>query len=84
MMRRFSLFLIPAMLVVIPSVQAEKNDWLVRVRAIDIQPENKSDAIPALGVPTDAICNAQNARQFALPISQNGASSASRLRECGR
>lgn len=35
--------------------QADQGDWLVRVRAINIQPENKSDPIPALGVPADAI-----------------------------
>ena len=34
---------------------AEKGDWLVRVRAVNLDMENKSDAIPALAVPADAI-----------------------------
>lgn len=36
-------------------VCAEQGDWLVRVRAVNIQPENESEAIGALGVPADAI-----------------------------
>lgn len=35
--------------------QADQGDWLVRIRAIDIQPRNQSDPIPGLGVPADAI-----------------------------
>lgn len=35
--------------------QAEEGKLLVRVRAVDIVPADKSDAIPALGVPADAI-----------------------------
>ncbi|BDU70930.1 OmpW/AlkL family protein [Mesoterricola silvestris] len=36
-------------------LQAADSPWLVRVRAVSIQPANKSDAIPALAVPADAI-----------------------------
>lgn len=35
--------------------QAEEGKLLVRMRAVDIVPADKSDAIPALGVPADAI-----------------------------
>lgn len=35
--------------------QADQGDWLVRIRALDIQPRNQSDPIPALGVPANAI-----------------------------
>ena len=34
---------------------ADQGDWLVRIRALDIQPRNQSDPIPALGVPANAI-----------------------------
>ncbi|MBI2312255.1 MAG: OmpW family protein [Betaproteobacteria bacterium] len=34
---------------------AEKGDWLLRVRAVNLDMENKSEAIPALAVPADAI-----------------------------
>lgn len=34
---------------------AEKGDWLLRVRAVNLDMENQSDAIPALAVPADAI-----------------------------
>lgn len=42
-------------LMVAGHVQADQGDWLVRIRAIDIQPRNQSDPIPGLGVPADAI-----------------------------
>lgn len=35
--------------------QADQGDWLVRMRALDIQPRNQSDSIPTLGVPANAI-----------------------------
>lgn len=35
--------------------RAEEGRLLVRVRAVDIVPADKSDAVPALGVPADAI-----------------------------
>ena len=45
-----------AMLAASPAM-AEKTEgnWLVRARAVWIDPANKSDPIPALGVPADAI-----------------------------
>lgn len=52
---QLSLTLIVIALLPSHHAQAEKGDWLVRARAVNIQPENKSDPIPALGVPTDAI-----------------------------
>ena len=46
----------PLVLALAPLVsQAEEGKLLVRVRAVDIVPADKSDAIPALGVPADAI-----------------------------
>lgn len=36
-------------------VAAQETPWSVRVGLLDLQPANKSDAIPALGVPSDAI-----------------------------
>lgn len=37
------------------AAQTKEGDWLVRVRAVYIDTANKSDPIPALGVPADAI-----------------------------
>ena len=34
---------------------AQQTPWSVRLGVLDLQPANKSDAIPALGVPDDAI-----------------------------
>jgi outer membrane protein len=34
---------------------ADENPWLIRARAVYLDPDNKSDAIPALAVPSDAI-----------------------------
>lgn len=39
----------------VAAAQTKEGSWLVRVRAVDIKTEDKSDPIPALGVPTDAI-----------------------------
>ena len=36
-------------------VDAQETPWSVRVAALDLDPANRSDAIPALGVPADAI-----------------------------
>ena len=36
-------------------LRADEDPWLVRLRGVSVQPANKSDAIPALGVPADAI-----------------------------
>lgn len=38
-----------------PSAAAQDSPWLFRVRAARLVPADKSDAIPALGVPADAI-----------------------------
>ena len=55
MNKKISLVLVSTALLGLPSAHAAQSDWLIRLRAISIQPENKSDAIPALGVPADAI-----------------------------
>ena len=39
----------------LPVAAAEEGPWLVRVRALYLDPADKSDPIPALGVPSDAI-----------------------------
>ena len=36
-----------------PCLQAEDGPWMIRLRAVQIQPANKSDAVP--GIPADAI-----------------------------
>lgn len=35
--------------------QAGEGNWMIRARAVHINPANKSDAVPALAVPADAI-----------------------------
>jgi outer membrane protein len=37
------------------TVLADEGEWMVRLRAVDLSPANKSDAIPSLAVPADAI-----------------------------
>ncbi|HEY8856381.1 MAG TPA: hypothetical protein VIM43_03365 [Rugosibacter sp.] len=37
------------------SALAEEGRFMARVRAVNLDPANDSDAIPALGVPSDAI-----------------------------
>lgn len=44
-----------AVMVTAGGAQADEGSWLVRARAVRLQMENKSDAIPSLGVPSDAI-----------------------------
>jgi len=39
----------------IPSAFAAEGPWMVRARAVNLDMKNKSDPIPALGVPADAI-----------------------------
>jgi len=53
-MKRLAYLTLLAAALAAPALQAE-TPWLVRVRAVAIQPSNRSDAIPALGVPADAI-----------------------------
>jgi outer membrane protein len=36
-------------------LQAQETPWLVRLRAVQVEPADKSDAIPALSVPADKI-----------------------------
>jgi outer membrane protein len=36
-------------------LQAQEGPWMLRLRAVQLEPANKSDAIPALSVPADAI-----------------------------
>ncbi len=36
-------------------LQAQEGPWMVRLRAVSLNPADKSDAIPALGVPADKI-----------------------------
>lgn len=55
MKRTLAIALGGAMLLGSSLALAEKGDWLVRVRAVNLDMENKSDPIPALGVPADAI-----------------------------
>ena len=44
-----------AVMVTAGGAQADEGPWLVRARAVRLQMENKSDAIPSLGVQSDAI-----------------------------
>ena len=39
----------------LPAAAAEPNPWLVRIRALYMDPADKSDPVPALGVPANAI-----------------------------
>lgn len=55
MKRTLAIALGGAMLLGSSLALAEKGDWLVRVRAVNLDMENKSDPIPALLVPADAI-----------------------------
>lgn len=56
MMKHLSLvFFFFNVLAVSGQSRADQGDWLVRIRAIDIQPRNQSDPIPGLSVPADAI-----------------------------
>jgi outer membrane protein len=50
--------IVTAALLLLTSIQAHaeaESPWLIRLRALAIDPEHGSDAIPALGVPSDAI-----------------------------
>jgi outer membrane protein len=55
MKRAINLAIMATTLLVSSLARADDGAWLIRLRAIDIEPEHKSDAIPALGVPADAI-----------------------------
>jgi len=55
MKHMFTLAALAATLVAATPLKAEDSPWMIRVRAVAIEPANKSDAIPALEVPADAI-----------------------------
>jgi outer membrane protein W len=47
---------VAAAAVVLPDLAAaQAGSWIVRARATQINPADKSDAIPSLGVPADAV-----------------------------
>ncbi len=48
-------FVFGVLTIVQPQAQADQGDWLVHIRALDIQPRNQSDPIPALAVSANAI-----------------------------
>lgn len=50
-----SLFAAAALAFVALPAAAQEGPWMVRVRGVELAPENGSDAIPSLAVPTDAI-----------------------------
>lgn len=57
-MRKTSLALLAAAVagaLALPAAAAEPNPWMVRVRALYMDPADKSDPVPALGVPANAI-----------------------------
>ncbi len=57
-MRKTSLALLAATVAgafALPAAAAEPNPWMVRVRALYMDPADKSEPVPALGVPANAI-----------------------------
>ncbi len=54
-MKRATAALAAAVLCAIALPAAAQENWMVRVRALYLDPANKSDPIPSLGVPADAI-----------------------------
>ena len=54
-MKKLATLTLAAAALAAPSLRAEEGPWMVRLRAVALQPANKSDAISALGVPADAI-----------------------------
>lgn len=54
-MRAIHLFVLGAAVVLATAARAEEGPLLIRVRAVYLVPANRSDAIPALSVPSDAI-----------------------------
>lgn len=55
-MKKSAVFLALAALGFITTeAMAQQSPWQIRVRAVHVNPADKSDAIPALGVPADAI-----------------------------
>ena len=54
-MRAIHVIVLGAAVVVATAARAEEGPLLIRVRAVYLVPANRSDAIPALSVPSDAI-----------------------------
>lgn len=54
-MKRLLALTITTVALAAPSAFAAEGPWLVRVRAVNLDMVNKSDAIPSLAVPSDAI-----------------------------
>ena len=54
-MNKLVTFTLLAAALAAPCLRAEDGPWMVRLRAVQIEPADKSDAIPALAVPADAI-----------------------------
>lgn len=54
-MKRLLALTITSAALVAPSAFAADGSWMVRARAVNLDMANKSDAIPALAVPSDAI-----------------------------
>ena len=54
-MKLLSSLTLLAVALVAPGLRAEEGPWMVRLRAVSLNPADKSDAIPALGVPADKI-----------------------------
>jgi outer membrane protein len=52
-MKKLAILTLLAAALAAPSLRAEEGPWMVRLRAVAIQPANKSDAAP--GIPADAI-----------------------------
>jgi outer membrane protein len=55
LMKRLLALTIASAALAVPSAFAADGPWMVRVRAVNLDMTNKSDAIPALAVPSDAI-----------------------------
>lgn len=55
LMKRLLALTIASAALAAPSAFAADGPWMVRVRAVNLDMANKSDAIPALAVPSDAI-----------------------------
>jgi outer membrane protein len=52
---RLLVLLLAASFLLVPALSAQESPWLVRLRAVNIDPADESDAIPSLSVPADAI-----------------------------
>lgn len=55
MKKSVGLAMVAALAALAGGVQADEGAWMVRVRAVNLSMADKSEAIPSLGVPADAI-----------------------------